>query len=60
MLPVRDLLHMLVLLASGGFLTLHATDLGGLACGAVVAYATGWAMAQYDHNYKRVRGLDDG
>ena len=46
---------MLTALVAGGVNTLIATAHGGMLCGAVVAGAAGWVMAQYDHNYKRVQ-----
>lgn len=51
-----DLLHMLLAMVAGMVLTLLAVDVAGLWAGAVTAGAAGWVMAQYDHNYKRVRG----
>ncbi len=53
---MRDLLWMLGMLVAGAVNTLAAAAFGGLACAGVVALAAGWAMAQHDHNYQRVRG----
>lgn len=55
---MRDLLHMLAALIAGMVNTLVAITYAGAWAAIIVTGAAGWVMAQYDHNYKRVRGLE--
>lgn len=56
-----DLAWMLSSLFSGAFITLIAVDATNRpAIGLVIALVSGWAAAQRDHNYKRVRSERHG
>lgn len=56
-----DLAWMLSSLFSGAVITLIAVDATNRpAIGLVIALVSGWAAAQRDSNYQRVRGTSDG
>lgn len=53
---MRDLIHMLLCMIAGMVNAAVTASIAGIPAMLVVIFAAGWAMAQHDHNYKRVRG----
>lgn len=55
---MADLLWMLICMVASGVLTLLAFAYIGPIPALVMAGIGGWAMAQRDHNYQRIRKLN--